>query len=146
MRFHGTYFGEDVAINVLNSKNLNQKVWNEFRKNSTKWISGGNLFDFLHNEHNVLDLPMLVKFALDVCRGMSYLHQNGIIHGDLKSANLLMDKNHVVKVANFGLARFHDQEGVITAETVTYRWMAPEVINNQAYGTKADVYSFAIVL
>ncbi|PAN11204.2 hypothetical protein PAHAL_2G149800 [Panicum hallii] len=169
--FHGTYFGENVAINVLNSKNLNQKIWNEFKQEFyklrelhhanvirlidsctrppciiTEWISGGNLFDFLHNEHNVLDLPMLVKFALDVCRGMSYLHQNGIIHGDLKSANLLMDKNHVVKVANFGLARFHDQEGVITAETVTYRWMAPEVINNQAYGTKADVYSFAIVL
>ncbi|KAG2633801.1 hypothetical protein PVAP13_2NG294900 [Panicum virgatum] len=175
--FHGTYFGKDVAINVLNSKNLNQKVWNEFEQEFyklreldhanvirlidsctrppciiTECISGGNLFDFLHNEHNVLDLPMLVKFALDVCRGMSYLHQNGIIHGDLKSANLLlMDKNHIVKVANFVLARFHDQEGVIkegvvTAETVTCRWMAPEVINNQAYGTKADVYSFAIVL
>ncbi|XP_066392268.1 serine/threonine-protein kinase STY46-like [Miscanthus floridulus] len=169
--FHGTYFGEDVAINFLNSKKLNHNVWDDFKQEIyklrevdhaniirlvgsctkppciiTEWISGGNLFDFLHSEHNVLDLPMITKFALDVCRGMSYLHQKGIIHGDLKSANLLMDKDHVVKVANFGLPSFQDEEGDMTAETATCRWMAPEVINNQAYYTKADVYSFAILL
>lgn len=109
-------------------------------------MSRGSLFDFLHNEHNVLDLPTLLKFALDVCQGMSYLHQKGIIHRDLKSGNLLLDKNDVVKVADFGLARFQDGGGDMTAETGTYRWMAPEVINHQPYDSKADVYSFALVL
>jgi len=49
-------------------------------------------------------------------------------------------------VADFGLARFQDEGGAMTAETGTYRWMAPEVINHQLYDNKADVYSFAIVL
>ncbi|KAL6638883.1 hypothetical protein ACP70R_023519 [Stipagrostis hirtigluma subsp. patula] len=52
----------------------------------------------------------------------------------------------VVKVANFGLARFHDKADATRAETATYRWMAPEVTNNQPYDKKADVYSFSIVL
>ncbi|KAH9316904.1 hypothetical protein KI387_018673, partial [Taxus chinensis] len=53
----------------------------------------------------------------------------------------------VVKVADFGVARFLTQnDGTMTAETGTYRWMAPEVINHQPYDQKADVFSFAIVL
>uniref|UniRef100_A0A0D3HRS1 non-specific serine/threonine protein kinase n=1 Tax=Oryza barthii TaxID=65489 RepID=A0A0D3HRS1_9ORYZ len=171
--YHGTYLGEDVAVKILRSEHLNKNVWNEFTQEVyilrevqhtnvvrfigactkppqfciiTEYMSGGSLYDFVHKQHNVLDLPTLLKFAVDVCRGMCYLHQRGIIHRDLKSANLLMDKDHVVKVADFGVARFQDQGGNMTAETGTYRWMAPEVINHQPYDNKADVFSFAIVL
>ncbi|KQJ92138.1 serine/threonine-protein kinase STY46 [Brachypodium distachyon] len=171
--FHGTYFGEDVAVKVLKAEHLNKNVWNEFTQEVyilrevchtnvvrfigactkppkfciiTEYMSGGSLYDFVHKQRNVLDLPTLLKFACDVCRGMCYLHQRGIIHRDLKTANLLMDKDHVVKVADFGVARFQDQGGIMTAETGTYRWMAPEVINHQPYDNKADVFSFAIVL
>jgi serine/threonine protein kinase len=51
-----------------------------------------------------------------------------------------------VKVADFGVARVQAQSGVMTAETGTYRWMAPEVIEHKPYDRKADVFSFAIVL
>ncbi|KAJ0976537.1 hypothetical protein J5N97_012011 [Dioscorea zingiberensis] len=101
-----------------------------------EYMPGGNLYDFLHKHHNILELSMLLEFALDVCEGMNYLHQNNIIHRDLKAANLLMDDNR----------RFQSQGGDMTAETGTYRWMAPEVINHQQYDQKADVFSFAIVL
>ncbi|XP_043808972.1 serine/threonine-protein kinase STY8 isoform X2 [Manihot esculenta] len=111
-----------------------------------EYMPGGSLYDYLHKNHNVLKLPQLLKFAIDVSRGMEYLHQNNIIHRDLKTANLLMDIHKVVKVADFGVARFQNQEGVMTAETGTYRWMAPEVINHEPYDQKADIFSFAIVL
>ncbi|KAL3513855.1 hypothetical protein ACH5RR_026572 [Cinchona calisaya] len=170
--YRGVYIGQNVAVKVLRSEHLNDTLENEFaqevavlrrvqHKNVvrfigactkspnfwivTEYMPGGSLYEYLHKNHIVLELPQLLKFAIDVCKGMEYLHQNNIIHRDLKTANLLMDSVNVVKVADFGVARFQC-EGVMTAETGTYRWMAPEVINHQPYNQKADVFSFAIVL
>ncbi|CAB4319623.1 unnamed protein product [Prunus armeniaca] len=167
------YLGQDVAVKILRSEHLNDALEDEFAQEVailrkvhhrnvvcfigactksphlcivTEYMPGGSLYDYLHKNHNVLKLSELLKFAIDVCKGMEYLHHKNIIHRDLKTANLLMDTNNVVKVADFGVARFQNQEGVMTAETGTYRWMAPEVINHQPYDQKADVFSFAIVL
>ncbi|KAI3408099.1 uncharacterized protein J3R85_020430 [Psidium guajava] len=169
----GDYLGQDVAVKILKSEQLNDTLQDEFaqevailrqvqHKNIvrfigactkpphfcivTEYMPGGSLYSYLHKNHNVLKLPQLLKFAIDVCEGMEYLHKSNIIHRDLKTANLLMDNHNVVKVADFGVARFQSQGGVMTAETGTYRWMAPEVINHQRYDEKADVFSFAVVL
>ena len=78
---------------------------------------------------------------------MDYLHKVNVIHRDLKTANLLMDENEVVKVADFGVARVKCSDGSnMTAETGTYRWMAPEVISHQYYNHKCDVFSYGILL
>ncbi|KAI5668851.1 hypothetical protein M9H77_18704 [Catharanthus roseus] len=171
--YKGTYHSQDVAIKVLKAEHLNANMQREFaqevyilrrvrHKNVvqfigactrppllcivTEYMSGGSVYDFLHKKKGVLKLPSVLKVAIDVARGMSYLHQNNIIHRDLKAANLLMDENEVVKVADFGVARVQVQSGVMTAETGTYRWMAPEVIEHKPYNHKADVFSFGIVL
>ncbi|MBA0618053.1 hypothetical protein Godav_027448, partial [Gossypium davidsonii] len=112
----------------------------------TEFMARGSIYDYLHKQRGVFKLPSLLKVALDVSKGMNYLHQNNIIHRDLKTANLLMDENQVVKVADFGVARVQSQSGVMTAETGTYRWMAPEVIEHKPYDHKADVFSFGISL
>lgn len=61
----------------------------------SEYMSGGSMFDFLHKQKTVLALPSLLKVAIDVSEGMKYLHQNDIIHRDLKAANLLIDENGV---------------------------------------------------
>ncbi|KAJ6990493.1 hypothetical protein NC653_018910 [Populus alba x Populus x berolinensis] len=111
-------------------------------------LSCGGFTRFLHEQKGVFKLPSLIKVAVDVSKGMNYLHQNNIIHKDLKAANLLMDENeehflnlHVVKAADFGFSRVRTQSGVMTAETGTYHWMAPE----KPYDHKAAVLSFGIV-
>ncbi|KAI3736649.1 hypothetical protein L2E82_26588 [Cichorium intybus] len=171
--YHGEYLGQDVAVKILRSEHLNETLEDEFAHEVamlrevqhanivrfigactkqrplciiTEYMPGGSLYEYLHKNHKILMLRELVKFAIDVCKGMEYLHNSSIIHRDLKTANLLLDSQNVVKVADFGVARFLTQGGVMTAETGTYRWMAPEVINHQQYDQKADVFSFAIVL
>ncbi|XP_022748520.1 serine/threonine-protein kinase STY46-like isoform X3 [Durio zibethinus] len=171
--YKGTYCSQEVAIKVLKPERINTDMQKEFaqevfimrkvrHKNVvqfigactkppglcivTEFMSGGSVYDYLHKQKGVFKLPSLLKVAIDVSKGMNYLHQNNIIHRDLKAANLLMDENEVVKVADFGVARVKAQSGVMTAETGTYRWMAPEVIEHKPYDHKADVFSFGIVL
>ncbi|XP_034215226.1 serine/threonine-protein kinase STY46-like isoform X2 [Prunus dulcis] len=170
--FQGSFCGQAVAIKVLSMEHLNETM-REFtqevyimrkvrHKNVvqligactkppklcivTEFLSGGSMYDFVHKQTGAISLQFLLRVAIDVSRGMNYLHQNNIIHRDLKAANLLMDDNGVVKVADFGIARVQAQSGVMTAETGTYRWMAPEVIEHKPYDHKADVFSFGVVL
>ncbi|KAK2656908.1 hypothetical protein Ddye_009960 [Dipteronia dyeriana] len=171
--YKGTYCSQEVAIKILKPERVNTEMLKEFsqevyimrkirHKNVvqfigactkppnlcivTEFMARGSVYDFLHKEKGVFKLPSLLKVAIDVSKGMNYLHQNNIIHRDLKTANLLMDENEVVKVADFGVARVQAHSGVMTAETGTYRWMAPEVIEHNPYDHKADVFSFGIVL
>lgn len=58
-------------------------------------MAKGSIYDFLHKQKGVFKFPSLLKVAMDVAKGMNYLHQNKIIHRDLKTANLLMDENEV---------------------------------------------------
>ncbi|KAI8536930.1 hypothetical protein RHMOL_Rhmol10G0295000 [Rhododendron molle] len=152
--YKGTYCSQEVAIKVLKADLLNKDMLTEFaqevfimrkirHKNVvqfigactrppnlcilTEFMSRGSVYNFLHKQRGAFKFPALLKVALDVSKGMNYLHQNNIIHRDLKTANLLMDEHEVVKVADFGVARVQTQPGVMTAETGTYRWMAPEL-------------------
>lgn len=114
----------------------------------TEFLEGGTVKGYLSRlGRKRLTIKQVVTMALDIARGMAYLHQNNIIHRDLKSANLLLNSSGVVKVADFGLARTESLEpGNMTAETGTVRWMAPEMIDHKPYTRKVDVYSFGIVL
>ncbi|XP_024032982.1 serine/threonine-protein kinase STY46 isoform X1 [Morus notabilis] len=171
--YKGTYCSQEVAIKILKPERINTDMQREFaqevfimrkvrHKNVvqfigactkppsmcivTEFMSGGSVYDYLHKKKGFFKLPSLLKVSMDISKGMSYLHQNNIIHRDLKAANLLMDENGVVKVADFGVARVKAQSGVMTAETGTYRWMAPEVIEHKPYDHKADIFSFGVVL
>lgn len=61
----------------------------------SEYMPGGNLYDFLHKQKNTLELPMVLRIAIDISKGMDYLHQNNIVHRDLKTANLLLGSDHV---------------------------------------------------
>ncbi|KAJ7966376.1 Serine/Threonine kinase family protein [Quillaja saponaria] len=115
------------------------------------------LKDWLHGPGNrrrerVVPLPPFkdrVTRSLEIAQAMQYLHQQKpkLIHRDLKPSNIFMDNANHVRVADFGHARFLDEEEMaLTGETGTYVYMAPEVIQCEPYNEKCDVYSFGIIL
>ncbi|KAF6137120.1 hypothetical protein GIB67_030884 [Kingdonia uniflora] len=122
----------------------------------TELLAGGTLRKYLLQlRPRCLDMRVAVGFALDIARAMECLHSHGIIHRDLKPENLILTADHkTVKLADFGLAREESLTEMMTAETGTYRWMAPELYSTvtlrqgekKHYNHKVDAYSYAIVL
>lgn len=113
----------------------------------TEYAKGGSVKQFLMKRgQRAVPLKLAVKQALDVAKGMAYIHSRGLIHRDLKSDNLLIFSDKSIKIADFGVARIEVQTEGMTPETGTYRWMAPEMIQHRPYSQKVDVYSFGIVL
>lgn len=106
------------------------------------YCEGGSLHQLLADTSRYYDyLPI----AMDIANGMAYLHSRNIIHRDLKPSNVLLTRDHRAKISDFGLS-VTNRGQELTAETGTYRYMAPECIRHEQYSSNADVYSFGICL
>ncbi|KAJ4908511.1 Protein kinase superfamily protein [Raphanus sativus] len=115
----------------------------------TEFLPRGSLYRLLHRPNHQLDEKRRMRMALDVAKGMNYLHTSHptVVHRDLKSPNLLVDKNWVVKVCDFGLSRMKHHTYLSSKSTAgTPEWMAPEVLRNEPANEKCDVYSFGVIL
>ncbi|KAI4350032.1 hypothetical protein L6164_010560 [Bauhinia variegata] len=115
----------------------------------TEFLPRGSLYRILHRSNCQIDEKRRIRMALDVARGMSCLHTSTptIVHRDLKSPNLLVDKNWNVKVCDFGLSRLKHNTFLSSKSTAgTPEWMAPEVLRNEPSNEKCDVYSFGVIL
>ncbi|KAL3849890.1 hypothetical protein ACJIZ3_011772 [Penstemon smallii] len=113
-----------------------------------EYIPGGTLKKFLFkNSMKKLAFKVVIQLALDLARGLSYLHAKNIAHCNVKTENMLLDGYRNLKIADFGVARVEAQNPRDrTGNTGTLGYMAPEVINGNPYNRKCDVYSFGICL
>ncbi|KAG5514489.1 hypothetical protein RHGRI_035783 [Rhododendron griersonianum] len=111
-----------------------------------EYLPGGTLKKYLiSNWRKKLAFKVVIQLALDLSRGLSYLHSKKIVHRDVKSENMLLDSRRTLKIADFGVARVEAQNPRdMTGETGTLGYMAPEVLDGKPYNRKCDVYSFGI--
>merc|ERR1712072_954349 len=113
----------------------------------TEFMQRGSLYHCLHDKTIEMSWTRRLGFALDVAKGMLYLHQAGLMHRDLKSLNVFVDSEWRCKVGDFGMSRSAAADRRMTAMVGTLLWAAPEVLSDDgSYTDSADVYSFGIVL
>ena len=116
---------------------------------SMEYVEGGSLADELRKE---LPTPRhTAHLLIQVARALHHAHQNGIVHRDMKPANVLLDPDGVPKVADFGIAKRLNEDSNLTltgAIIGTPTYMAPEQAKGQSrhVGPRADIYSFGAIL
>ncbi|GAB2275126.1 hypothetical protein Dimus_009888 [Dionaea muscipula] len=120
----------------------------------TEYLPKGDLRALLKRK-GALKPWIAVKLALDVARGMNYLHEHkpeAIIHRDLEPSNILRDDAAHLKVADFGLskiliyAKTVKEDRPVAFQETAWRYVAPEVFKNEEYDVKVDLFSFALIL
>jgi Protein kinase domain len=169
----GTYNGRAVAVKVFKCEMLTPKYISRFAQEAAfshrlqhecivesigvcvvppsiclvqEFMEGGSLFHVL-KKYPHLSVRRRLRMARDIARGVAFLHSQSppVLHRDLKSLNVLINRSWDAKLADLGEAKEYSAE-FMTSQRGTPHWMAPEVFQSSTYTVKADVYSLGILL
>ncbi len=177
--FKAKHGHEDVAVKQLNMGSNNSQVLTQFQSEAAhmaklhsrytlrivgiclepyrclvlEYMEGGSLYDYLQkNLSSTVQWLKRIELALDIGKGLSYLHTRNVIHRDLKSLNVLLDEKQNAKISDFGLSttKQQSQSGKTKSACGTTPWMAPELldpdVDEYEYTVQTDIFAFAMVL
>ncbi|MCL7039014.1 hypothetical protein MKW94_026570 [Papaver nudicaule] len=174
--FRGIWNGTDVAIKVFLEQDLTAENMEDFCNEIsilsrlrhpnvilflgactrpphlsmvTEYMEMGSLYYLLHmsGQKKKLSWRRRLKMLRDICRGLMCIHRMKIVHRDVKSANCLVNKHSVVKICDFGLSRVMAESPMRdTSSAGTPEWMAPELIRNEPFTEKCDVFSLGVIM
>ncbi|CDQ95037.1 unnamed protein product, partial [Oncorhynchus mykiss] len=115
----------------------------------TEYAGGGSLYEYLSSEQSEeMDMEQIMTWAMEIAKGMHYLHSEApvkVIHRDLKSRNVVLTTDKVLKICDFGASKFQSHTTHMTV-VGTFPWMAPEVIQSLPVSETCDTYSYGVVL
>ena len=104
-------------------------------------------YDYLHVKSKVPSSDQSLAWAQQIASGMQHLHDNNVVHRNLKSGNILLAFGFLAKVCDFGTAHTMAKT-TMTSQAGTYRWMAPEVVEDMEANINkmCDIFSYGMVL
>uniref|UniRef100_A0ACD5XL86 Uncharacterized protein n=1 Tax=Avena sativa TaxID=4498 RepID=A0ACD5XL86_AVESA len=112
-----------------------------------EYIPKGSLDKYIIDAHR--EWGMCYKIIRGICEGLQYLHENHIVHLDLKPGNILLDNNMIPKITDFGLSRcFDENQSRDITKTIqgTMGYMAPELREGGVIACSADLYSLGVII
>ncbi|KAJ3680190.1 hypothetical protein LUZ60_016468 [Juncus effusus] len=118
-----------------------------------EYITNGTLYQYIKGKNGIssISLEIRLRIAQESAEALAYLHSSAsppIIHGDVKSTNILLDENFTVKISDFGASvlALADESHFVTVVQGTRGYLDPEYLINCELTSKSDVYSFGVIL
>jgi hypothetical protein len=148
------FAGEIQLMCTLQHRNIVSFVgvsWNRLQNLCAvvEYMEAGDLDDVLKKNRGKFSWQReKISIAMDIAEGLVYLHclRPVVVHRDLKSKNVLLNRKFQAKLSDFGVSRKTHVNETMTSGVGTLLWTAPEIIEGKKYSEKADIYSLGVVL
>ncbi|MCX7874595.1 MAG: protein kinase [Melioribacteraceae bacterium] len=143
--------GEGILLSSLQNKNIIKIFeYGETEKCSfisMEYLSGGTLQEYIEKNYPITN-KKIIEIALQICNGLKEIHNQKIIHRDLKSSNVMFDDKNEIRIMDFGLSKSPLVTTMTTLGTVigTLGYVAPEQITNFNVDKRTDIFSFGVIL
>jgi serine/threonine protein kinase/Flp pilus assembly protein TadD len=112
-----------------------------------EYVRGEDLKSFIHRSRQ-LTIGTAIRISKQVCEGLAEAHKLGVVHRDLKSSNIMIDKEGNVRIMDFGIARSLESKGITGAGVMigTPEYMSPEQVEAKEVDQRSDIYSLGVIL
>ena len=149
-RFQKLFLNEASLVGKLSHPNIvgvfDAVVEGDMRYIVMEYVPGGSLKKFC-TETNLLPVRQAVLVIFKACRALDYAFQNGVIHRDIKSANILLSERDDIKISDFGTAQIsHSTQTQLDGFIGSPAYMSPEQINEEPASVQTDIYSLGVVM
>jgi predicted Ser/Thr protein kinase len=110
-----------------------------------EFIQGTTLHEMLHEQH-ILPTDEVIQYSRQICKGLDYAHSHGIVHRDVKPANIMITANGTVKIMDFGIAKAGGSMTSTGQVLGTPNYMSPEQVKGRPLDGRSDLFSFGVIL
>src|SRR5260221_5691176 len=149
-RFEKLFMNEAALVGKLSHPNIvavyDAVIEDDMQYIVMEYVGGGSLKKYC-TETNLLPVRQAVLVIFKICRALDYAFQNGVIHRDIKAANILLDERDDIKISDFGTAKIsHATHTQIDGFLGSPAYMSPEQINEEGPSVQTDIYSLGVVM
>ena len=145
------FINESKAVAMLSHPNIvniyDVSVRTEAKYIVMEHIEGITLKSYMQKK-GALDTREVIAYTEQVLRALEHAHQKGIVHRDIKPQNIMLLKNGIIKVADFGIAKLPDAETVTVKDSAigTVFYISPEQASGQKIDARSDIYSLGVMM
>ncbi|KAL8110539.1 hypothetical protein AgCh_026313 [Apium graveolens] len=141
---------EIALLSKLSQRNIVQYLGSELGEETLsvylEYVSGGSIHKLLQ-EYGAFGEPVIQNYTRQILSGLAYLHERNTVHRDIKGANILVDPNGEIKLADFGMAKHITNCTSMLSFKGSPYWMAPEVVmNSNGYNLAVDIWSLGCTI